>query len=106
MKRLDELGISPAPWKAHTDEDFDSNDEVRGKNNELILCDAPHVDARLIAAAPDLYECLHEAVCNYCRDRICWDRYRNECLRKDDEALSSCPGKRWRKALEKAGGAE
>ena len=58
MKRLDELGVSPAPWKAYTNEDFDSNDEVRDENDELILCDAPHANARLIAAAPELYEAL------------------------------------------------
>ena len=112
MKRLEELDISPAPWQA-TCNDAETTTWVFSRATTAdvaTMCavkrERCNADARLIAAAPDLYECLHEAVCNYCRDRICWDRYRNECLRKDDEALSSCPGKRWRKALEKAGGAE
>lgn len=105
MKRLDELGISPAPWTAYVDEDFDSNDEVRGKNNEIILCDAPHADARLVAAAPDLYECLRKAVNKYC-----YDCGGGECMRSGrcvcEGRKHKCCVKRWRKALEKAGGAE
>lgn len=53
MKPLEELGISPAPWR----------------ENYLVVCDASDwhriyasantlADARLIAAAPSLYEAL------------------------------------------------
>lgn len=67
MKTLEQLGISPAPW----------NVSGSGKTNgcivdaEGIICasGAPHgypsANARLIAAAPELYEALYDVVA-YC----------------------------------------
>ncbi len=93
---LERLGISPAPWRADLDEDFDSNDEVRDKNNEIILCDASHADARLIAAAPELYE----ALCRIISDNKC----RLKC--GTCAVTDRCDYYPAVKAIEKAGGAE
>lgn len=96
MKTLEQLGISPTPWKV----------SGSGKTNgcivdaEGIICasGAPHgypsANARLIAASPELYEALYDVVA-YC------------------EATHLVPSERFGKvlakvkaALAKAGGAE
>lgn len=92
MKRLDELGVTPAPWNV-----FDDYDVRRSDTGLVADCGLPS-DARLIAAAPGLYKCLHEAV----EKRCVW------CAWKDGSApdvCAKCDVPRWRKALEKAGGA-
>lgn len=54
MKTLEQLGISPTPWKIGG-EDFD----VVDANNEIVVeYQSLKSDIRLIAAAPDLYEAL------------------------------------------------
>ena len=93
MKRLDELGATPAPWEV-----FDDYDVRRSDTGLVANCGLPG-DARLIAAAPDLYRALLEAL----EKRCGW------CARKDGSApdvCAKCDVPRWRKALEKAGGAE
>ena len=93
MKRLDKLGVTPAPWEVFDDYD------VRRSDTGLVADCGLSGDARLIAAAPDLYECLREAV----EKRCGW------CAWKDGSApdvCAKCDVPRWRKALEKAGGAE
>ena len=73
MKTLEELGISPAPWRADTDE-WGSNNEVlcdytrylfgkvERRTKIVARCnayfDTYKPDAILIAAAPELYEAL------------------------------------------------
>ena len=112
MKRLDELGISPAPWKVGEDYDycfvFDGKEEraicaiqwagTRDENGHS-EDSAKRANARLIAAAPNLYRALLEAV----EKRCGW------CAWKDGSApdvCAKCDVPRWRKALEKAGGGE
>ena len=57
MKTLEQLGISPAPWKSY----FSASIRVFDAEN-MELCDSDGVyskgDAILIAAAPELYEAL------------------------------------------------
>ena len=105
IPKLEELGISPAPWKVATN-GYGSEDVV-DKDGELIVAyepdfEKPHDSAckRLIAAAPDLYDCLREAVGEMCHD----------CPRNNHDSREECDQcfvQRWREALAKAaGGAE
>ncbi len=106
MKRLDELGVSPAPWRTErfspesTENGRDINDDLSDPVGFTFSVN-PHsiADARLIAAAPSLYECLREAVerrCGWCA----WNDGSEPTI------CAKCDVPRWRKALEKAGGAD
>ena len=107
MKRLEELDISPAPWQA-TCNDAETTTWVFSRATTAdvaTMCavkrERCNADAALIAAAPDLYECLREAVISRCGGRCDWSNGL-ECRFPDE----LCEVQRWRKALEKAGGAE
>lgn len=110
MKTLEELGISPAPWKQGEWVPYCENNIVRCDYNRkdgtpstriVAECNATfsteqaRIDARLIAAAPELYEAL-AALLN--------------CAEKEapftTESGMSIAMDMARKAIEKAGGAE
>lgn len=119
MKRLEELGISPAPWSAGTNPAIATL--LDGRVGKCIYANGdvnntPYVgfanvvegdtisairNARLFAAAPELYECLREAVVEMCHGHACCgEDY--ECNGVDRD----CFVRRWRAALAKAAGEE
>lgn len=89
MKTLKELGVSPAPWKQG---DYRGNDDLVFSANRIVAEAAHEDDARLCAAAPDLYEACRRALVHV------------------GKAPSAPEGwevaAKLRAALEKAGGAE
>jgi len=108
MKRLDELGVSPAPWRDASK--FWVADGHGLDIAEMFLRSASAdeeamvaADARLIAAAPDLYEALRlcmAMMCEYCRREAAHSSPGAVC---DDGCAAMLAAKA---ALEKAGGKE
>ena len=110
MKTLEQLGISPAPWRADTDKWGSENDVLCEYTRDLVRkgerrtkvvarCNAYFetfkADKRLIAAAPDLYEALAAIL---------------SCAEKEApftmESRMSIAMDMARKAIKKAGGME
>lgn len=102
MKNLEELGCSPAPWTA----DIETSSSCVYDNLLVLVCIEEHSDlasdceldwrnARLIAAAPELYEALVAML---------------SCAEKESPFTMgsgmSIAMDMARKAIEKAGGAE
>lgn len=104
MKAVEELGISPMPWKVENEEypaEYGGGIVrcfVRGSNDSIVNIDTNQRDARLISAAPELYDCLRSATIAECRG----------CKHKSDchDYIIPCPIRRWRRALAKASGEE
>lgn len=99
MKTVEQLGISPAPWSntVGTEKPFEANSVWDAKNDGVLTGGYAESlnDARLIAAAPELYEAL-AALLN------CSEREAPFTM----ESGMSIAMDMARKALEKAGGAE
>lgn len=108
MKGLDQLGISPVPWSVYEAKSgvtlIEPKDGVPDCLASMNVTDGDEcfADAQLIAAAPDLYRRLYEAVasrCFYCEFySLSDDRCKCRC--------GVCSVQDWRKALEDAGGGE
>ncbi len=106
MKTIEELGISPAPWSntvGGTEKPFETNSVWDAMNGGILTGGYAESlnDARLIAAAPELYEALRECIVEMCK--FC----------KETEIGKSMPCERGcevlrraKAALEKAGGEE
>lgn len=125
MKKLEELGISPVPWKAGINPHIATIlDGYEGKciyangdvNNTPYVGFANVVNgdtasairnARLIAAAPELYDCLREAIVEHCYNcEHSHDGYHHRVDGEQCQRGGDCLVKEWRKALAKAAGEE
>ena len=113
MKTIEQLGISPAPWKQcervpYCEDnivrcDYNRNDgtpstRIVAECNAAFSTEQARTDARLIAAAPELYEALRVCVeeLNKIRERLPDGEYFDPTMATN----MACA------ALEKAGGRE
>ena len=96
MKKLEELGISPGPWKTLDTCIGDSKHITNG--NKIIAMGVENEDARLIAAAPELYRCMRERVMHLCVFNC------GECPIHCPKKPGECHVQKWRDALAKAAG--
>lgn len=112
MKTVEELGISPTPWKVVVENKRDCRIFAVEANNGSGITDFDccqeqfdtyegFANASLIAAAPDLYEALRECVgemCKFCGETEIGKRLPCE--------MGCETMRRAKTALEKAGGAQ
>ena len=105
MKSIDELGVSPWPWKTATNDCGEKIGIVNGRGFYVarFATDVNPRDARLIAAAPEMYERLytivHHVVCS-CPRKDCETCNANTCWVKKAKAVLA------KAAGEKEGGAK
>ena len=106
MKKLEQLGISPAPWNEKVWATSDDYGHDISDYNHKSICDMRLLqgetripNARLIAAAPELYEALRgliEIVCVDCKSSYEID---GKCVKCPRVVAAEA-------ALKKAGGAK
>ena len=105
MKTLEQLGISPAPWRQ--DANGYGTLDVLGSDDSLVVAYENPINRndqenrRLIAAAPKLYKSLREAIiemCHMCPYCSCHPNY--ECT----NPKTGCFVKKWRDVLDESAG--
>lgn len=101
MKKLEELGASPAPWEQDDESALPEiichlQSGIRYQVAVPYIHSDEETDAntRLICAAPELYECLYEAVEFHC----------SKCPAHGCGCNRDCLFHKWRLALSKASG--
>lgn len=106
MKTLEQLGISPAPWKVCDGRSLGGDVigiECEDKPAHLVAGDVilKEADAQIMSAAPELYRGLREAVVEVCHDcPYCGVRPDYRCSNRNCLGLAAL----WRAALAKAAG--
>ena len=90
-------GWTPGPWAVGKNGDVNSKDGlvvVVGVSYEIgkAARDRDKADARLIAAAPDLYEALEWAVNHFDGDTKCNANQETNCIEKCRDALAKARG--------------
>ena len=107
IKGIDALGISPWPWTAESGPLASIVFAATQTEDRESVCastgEKRREDAALIAASPDLYANLHEAVYEFCT--ACASR-KGDGIGTCDQKDSSCYVQRWRATLAKAGAVE
>ena len=107
MKTLEELGISPWPWSVthysgcDWSQVFDRDRGLVTAGSEDGFCGTN--EAPLIAAAPELYEALREAVADRCTECHEVNDYESD-IGTEWQMCMDCPVRKWRAALAKAAG--
>lgn len=96
MKKLEELGISQAPWRCicyhyKKNDKYDHLGEVRFADNQILCCDIRQPDAKLASAAPDLYDGCFELL-RYYEEPNTNTTVLYNALRKIKEAMAKAAG--------------
>ena len=97
MKKLEQLGISPSPWKYigyhyHRNGEYIHLGEVWVKGGKhKIVVDISQPDASLIAAAPKLYEACYEML-RYCYEQNTNTTVFNTALELMKQAVAEAAG--------------
>ena len=112
MKTLEQLGISPTPWKVAMDDiAMVFGGSQYPSLSTLHICEVDIIDdperkcndIKLIAAAPDMYEALYESVKEKCTECHQINDYESD-IDVEWQMCKGCPVKKWRAALAKAAG--
>ena len=106
MKPIAKLNISPFPWRPYGWKgQFGQRCWTVESSRQTTVCELnrnedTHPDACLLAAAPDMYECLLEAVEDKCRK--CKASWYGECVTADGKDCEMVA--RWKSVLANAAG--
>ena len=103
MKKLEELGISPAPWSVFDKltDGFVGGIECAEKNEDIVAGDVilKEADANMMSAAPDMYDALWQQCFGETGTVNC-----RICSGADLCKCDTCPLGKARAALAKASG--
>lgn len=101
MKPIEELNISPWPWSHDVNEDEQCM-VYDNEGHEIAQVFASDYDARVLAEAPEMYECLYEAVEDRCRR--CKAEWYGKCVTADGKDCEMVA--KWKSVLVKSAGEE
>lgn len=102
MKPIEELGISPAPWREASYGLIVSSDNKKVADFGNSMYDPKAQDFVIMVSAPEMYECLLEAIEDKCRK--CKASWYGECVTADGKDCEMVA--KWKSVLAKAAGEE